>query len=87
MPITTGAKKALRASQRKQVYNIRTKAAIDEPLKQFRKLISTKKFDEAKNLVPTLYKALDKAAKRNYIKKNTAARYKSRAMHALSAAK
>ncbi len=83
MPITTSAKKALRASDRKRVHNIRTKAAIDVPLKKFRKLVLEKKVAEAKALVPALYKALDKGAKRKYIKANAAARYKSRIMKAI----
>ncbi len=82
MAITSSAKKALRAGEKKRVFNLRTKAAIDVPLKKFRKLIVEKKAKEAKELIPTLYKALDKAAKRKYIKKNTAARYKSRIMAA-----
>ena len=83
MPITSSAKKALRAGARKRVYNLRTKAAIDIPLKKFKKLINEKKVEEAKALVPILYKALDKGAKRKYIKSNTAGRYKSRIMAAL----
>ena len=83
MAITSSAKKALRAGEKKRVFNLRTKAGIDTPLNQFRKLITEKKGKEAKLLVPTLYKALDKAAKRNYIKKNTASRYKSRIMASL----
>ena len=83
MAITSSAKKALRSSEKKRVFNLRTKAAIDAPLKKFRKLVADKKKEEAKALVPAIYKALDKAAKRNYIKKNTAARYKSRVMSAL----
>jgi ribosomal protein S20 len=84
MAITSSAKKALRAGEKKRVFNVRTKAAIDTPLKVFRKLIVEKKIKEAKALIPTLYKALDKAAKRNYIKKNTASRYKSRIMAAVN---
>lgn len=83
MPITSSAKKALRAGAKKRVYNLRTKAAIDVPMKAFRKFVGEKKIADAKALVSTLYKALDKAAKRNYIKANAAARYKSRIMHAL----
>lgn len=84
MAITSSAKKALRAGAKKKVYNLRTKASIDTPLKQFKKLVAEKKAKEAKALVPTIYKALDKAAKRNYIKSNTSARYKSRIMLALN---
>ena len=83
MAITSSAKKALRAGENKRVFNLRTKAAIDTPLKQFIKLVTENKAKEAKVLVPALYKALDKAAKRNYIKKNTASRYKSRIMASL----
>jgi len=83
MPITSSAKKALRASKQKRVYNLRTKAAIDMPMKAFEQLVSEKKIKEAKALVPAIYKALDKGAKRNYIKANAAARYKSRVMAAI----
>jgi ribosomal protein S20 len=83
MPITTSAKKALRAGAKKRSYNLRTKAAIDVPMKKFRKLVSEKNVKEAQAMVPSLYKALDKGAKRKYIKAGAAARYKSRIMAAL----
>lgn len=83
MAITSSAKKALRAGEKKRVFNLRTKVAIDVPLKKFRKLVLEKKANEAKELFPSIYKALDKAAKRNFIKKNTSSRYKSRVMMAL----
>ncbi len=78
MPITSSAKKALRSSDRKRVHNLRTRAAIDVPLKKFRKFVVAKSAKEAAALVPVIYQALDKAAKRNYIKKNTASRTKAR---------
>lgn len=84
MPITSSAKKVLRAGAAKRAYNLRTKAAIDIPLKKFRNLISEKKVAEAKALIPTLYEVLDKGGKRGYIKKNAAARYKSRIMAAVA---
>lgn len=84
MPITSSAKKALRGGAKKRVYNLRTKAAIDLPMKKFQKLVGEKKGKEAQALVSSLYKALDKAAKRNYIKANAASRYKSRIMGALA---
>lgn len=80
MAITSSAKKALRASAKKRVFNLRTKTSIDAPLKEFKKLVAQKKISEAKALVPSLYKAFDKGAKRKYLKANTAARYKSRIM-------
>jgi len=48
MPITSSAKKALRASLHKRSYNLRTKAAIDIPMKKFQKLVDEKKGKEAR---------------------------------------
>ena len=83
MAITSSAKKALRASKRKRVFNLRRQTAIETSLRQFKRLIAAKKASEAKTLMPTLYKALDKAAKTGVIKANTAARRKSRLMKAI----
>ena len=78
MPITSSAKKALRASARKRVYNIRRKRIVADASKQIRDLITAKKVADAKKLLPAAYKALDKAAKAHTIDKGTAARKKSR---------
>ena len=78
MAITSSAKKAIRSSQRKRVFNVRRKNAIDAVTKKIKKLISEKKFDEVKRLLPLAYKAYDKAAKEHTIKKGTADRKKSR---------
>jgi len=83
MAITSSAKKALRASKTKRVFNLRRKNAIDRDLKAFRKLVTAKDKVGAQKLISTVYKALDKAAKTGYIKANTASRLKSRAMAAL----
>ena len=53
-------------------------------LKTERELISEGKTKEAKEFLPRIYKALDKAAKENVIKKNTAARRKSRITKAVN---
>lgn len=47
-------------------------------MKTLRKLSEAGKHEEALKLLPGVYKAIDKAAKRGVIKKNTAARKKSR---------
>ena len=78
MAITSSAKKALRASGRKRVFNLRRKRAMKDAVKNLRSLVTDKKKDEAMALLPKAYKALDKAAKRGVIKKNTASRTKSR---------
>ncbi len=78
MPITSSAKKALRSSARKQVFNLRRKRAMKEVVKKAQKLISTGKTKEAQDILPQAYKAIDKAVKRGIIKKNNASRKKSR---------
>jgi len=47
-------------------------------------LVLGKKIEEAKKLLPQVYKILDKAAKERVIKKNTVARKKSRITKLLS---
>jgi ribosomal protein S20 len=84
MAITSSAKKAFRAGKRKRVFNLRRKSEFEQQIKDFRRLITAKKKAEATKIIPLIYKSLDKAAKTNYIKKNTAGRLKSRAMLALS---
>lgn len=83
MPITSSAKKALRASKTKRVFNLRHKKDIDVTLHDFRKLVGAKDKGGAEKLMPGLQQALDKAVKTNYIKANTAARLKSRAAASL----
>jgi len=78
MPITKSAKKALRQSLRRRKRNLRRKNTMKDIIKRIRKLAAEKKIKEAKQLLPLAYKAIDKAAKTGVIKKNTAARKKSR---------
>ncbi|MEK7609874.1 MAG: 30S ribosomal protein S20 [Patescibacteria group bacterium] len=80
MPITSSAHKALRASKKKRVFNLRRKSTIEKSIKDFRKLIVTKNKAEAQKLISSIYQALDKAVKTGYIKANTSSRTKSRVM-------
>ena len=84
MPITSSAVKALRASKKKRIFNLRRKADIERNLKAFRKLVAAKNKAEATKIVPTIYQSLDKAAKTGQIKPNAASRTKSRVMAALA---
>lgn len=83
MPITKSAKKALRQSYKRRVFNLRRKNKMKELVKQFKELIAGDKKSEAQSLLSRVYKAIDKAAKRGVIKKNTASRKKSRLTKAL----
>ena len=78
MPITKSAKKALRQNLRRKAGNLQYKSKMKNLIKQTRKLVAGKKIEDAKSLLPQVYKILDKAAKVGVIKKNTAARKKSR---------
>lgn len=78
MPITKGAEKTLRGSNRKQVFNLRRKGAMKDVTKEVIKAVAAGEVAKAKELLPKAYKAIDKAAKRGVIKDNTASRKKSR---------
>lgn len=78
MAITKSAKKALRSSKRKRVFNARKKDSVYKTVKKFKKLVAEKKVAEAEKMFPQVQKVLDKAAKTGYIKKNTASRKKAR---------
>ena len=86
MPITKGAEKALRASKRKRVFNLRRTRKMNDVVKQVRTLADGGKTKEAETLLPTAYQAIDKAAKRGVIKDNTADRKKSRLAAAIKRA-
>ncbi len=47
-------------------------------IKEYKKLVAAGKLEDAKKMLPTLQKAIDKAAKGGTIKKNNASRKVSR---------
>ena len=85
MANTSSAKKAQRAALRRHVFNTRRKKTMKDTVKGISKLIEGKKGKEAEAMLPALYKAIDKAAKRGVVKANTAARMKSRASKRVAA--
>lgn len=84
MAITKAAKKSLRQSKKRRKINIKRQKNLRSLLKEIKLLISQKKTEEAKKLLPGVYKILDKSAKVGLIKKNTASRKKSRIGKALN---
>lgn len=78
MPVIKSAKKALRKSKKRKAVNVAKNRKLKGLLKKAQALVSEKKIEEAKKLLPQIYKTLDKAAKTKLIKKNTASRKKSR---------
>lgn len=77
MPITQSAKKAIRGSLRKKAVNDSRKRAMKEIIKKIEKIAKTDK-KEAQKMLSSAFALIDKAAKTNVIKKNNAARKKSR---------
>lgn len=71
MAKTSSAKKAHRAEARRRIFNLRRFKTMRDSVKEVQK-----SGDAAK--LPNTYQAIDKALKRGVIKKNTAARMKSR---------
>ena len=84
MPIKQSAKKELRKAQKRHLANLRRKNALKSSIKKLKKLTAANQKDEAKKLISAAYQAIDKAAKSGVIKKNTAARKKSRLMKMLN---
>ena len=84
MPITSSAKKALRAGKRKKVFNDRRKTAMRDAVKEAKKATPS---GDSKALLAAAYKAIDKAAKRGVITPNAAARKKSQVSAALKKVK
>ena len=78
MPVTKTAKRALRQNIRRKKQNLGKKVALKSLEKQLKKLLTKKDIQGARALLPSYYKALDKAAKTGIIKKNKAGRVKSR---------
>ena len=87
MPILASAKKALRVAKKKAVFNTRRSNAMERAIKSIQKLVKANKIKEAEKMLPEVYTAIDKAAKVKFIKKNAAARYKSRVTLFLNKAK
>jgi small subunit ribosomal protein S20 len=78
MPKIKSAKKAIRQSARRQKMNLKRKDAIRENVRELKKALAANNVEEAKQILPRIYKALDKASRAKTIKKNKASRLKSR---------
>lgn len=77
MPIIKSAKKRVRVSSKATIRNAKTKRTIRESIKAFYKELETGKPESIDTAHKTAVSAIDKAAKKNVIHKNKAARKKS----------
>ncbi len=72
------ALKRVRGTERKTDVNRLRKSRMRTQIKKFRKLLAAKDQAGLQKELPVTYSIVDRAAKWGVIKKNTAARYKSR---------
>lgn len=86
MAVTPAAQKKIRTDKRRTVHNLRRKRTMKEAIKNLEKAVSAGNIEEAKEMLPDVYKAIDKAAKQNIIHKNNAGRKKSRMQRLVSEA-
>lgn len=85
MPVKKSAMKTLRKDEKRVLRNHNVKIDVKTLLKKSRKAVD-EKTEKAVDLVKETIKKFDKAAQKGIIKKNTAARKKSRLMKRLNAA-
>lgn len=78
MPITKSAKKALRQNIKRRAENKIRKRNLKILIKDARANAAQSDRNKKELVLPSIYKALDKAAKSGLIKKNSASRKKSR---------
>lgn len=78
MPIKNSAKKYMRVTARNTAKNKAVKGVFKNSIKKTREAVKAKNLETAQAELKVAIKSLDKAAEKNIIKKNTAARKKSR---------
>ncbi len=78
MPNLQTSIKDLRQNKRRKIYNDRLRKRMKRAIKKQNSLIEESKQTDAAKNIKNVYKVLDKAAKKNVIKKGKADRIKSR---------
>jgi small subunit ribosomal protein S20 len=78
MANTVTALRRVRITERRTAINQTRKTRLRHGIRKMRKLLEAKDAKGAAEMVPKTFSLIDRAAKWGIIKKNTAARYKSR---------
>ena len=78
MANTYSALKRVRQVERRTLYNRKNKSRLRSQIRAMRRAILEKDSKKAADLLPPTFSLIDRAAKTGIIKKNTAARYKSK---------
>ncbi|MFA5714185.1 MAG: 30S ribosomal protein S20 [Candidatus Paceibacterota bacterium] len=80
MPVTKTTKRRPAQIERRRAVNTKRILEMRKLIKEANTLLSLNNIEEVEKMLPRIYKAIDKAAKRGVIKKNAASRRKSRIM-------
>jgi small subunit ribosomal protein S20 len=80
MANTISSIKRNRQAERRTAVNVARKSRFRHQLRVLRRLLDSKDAKGAKAVMPQAFSLIDRAAKWGIIKRNTAARYKSRAV-------
>ncbi|HSU60801.1 MAG TPA: 30S ribosomal protein S20 [Bryobacteraceae bacterium] len=78
MANTVSSLKRVRMTERRTTINRMRKSRLRHQIRAMRRLLDQKDAQGAAKLIPDTFSIVDRAAKWGIIKKNTAARYKSR---------
>jgi len=78
MANTYSALKRVRQAERRTIFNRQHKTRLRHQIRAMRRAILQKDSKMAEGLLPQTFSVIDRAAKTGIIKKNTAARYKSK---------
>ena len=78
MANTFSALKRMRQTKRKTVVNRLRKSRLRHQIRSMRRLLTSKDSKGANDALPATFSLIDRSARWGIIKKNTAARYKSR---------
>jgi small subunit ribosomal protein S20 len=78
MANTYSALKRVRQAERRTEFNRKSKAQLRHQIRAMRRALASKDAKAAAGLLAKTFSIIDRSAKKGIIKKNTAARYKSR---------
>lgn len=86
MPNKVSAEKRDRQNERRNTINRRNRSRLRTQIKKLRAALKGNAVDQLKALLPETFSVIDKSVHKGIIHRNTAARYKSRLTHHVSAA-
>ena len=78
MANTYSALKRVRQTERRTEVNRKNKSRLRHSIRAMRRALTAKDVNAATELLPATFSVIDRSAKSGIIKKNTAARYKSK---------